>query len=77
MGRLAPRIMVEEDEKLQIYGRLREYIGMKLYLHGPEATRESVNCDFVWGTWTYQKGDLPVFGRRNTWLHICDDGAHQ
>ena len=33
--RLALRSKVKEEEELEIYGGLREEIGMKTYLHGP------------------------------------------
>ena len=34
-GRLALRSKVKEEEDLEVYGGLREEIGMKTYLHGP------------------------------------------
>ena len=51
---------------------------MKTYPHGLVDSRKRQNCDFVWGTWAYQKeGDLPVVGRKRTWLQISARVAQQ
>ena len=43
------------------------------------STSPAHNCDFRVGTWTYQKEkrDIPVVGRRRTWLQICARVAQQ
>ena len=47
--RLALRNKVKEEEHLEIYGGLREEIGMKTYLHGPidyirENAETAISC---------------------------------
>ena len=37
---LVLRNTVKEEKRLKIYGGLREDIGMKTYLHGPNGLRE-------------------------------------
>ena len=71
MKRLAPRIQIKEEKNLEIYGALREYIGIKTYLHGPVDYAKKLKLSFRVGTWTCQEeGHLPVVGRRRTWPRI-------
>ena len=47
---------------MEIYGGVRDGIGMKTLLHGPmDFTKKPWNCDLAEVTWTYQKE-----GRGNT-----------
>ena len=55
--RLALRKKVKEEEHLEIYGRLREEIGMKAYLHGPMDYAKTLKLRF-------RVGDLDLPGRR-------------
>ena len=74
-GRLALRNRVKEENYLEIYGRLREDMGMKTYLHGPMDYLQTLKVRFRLG------GPGPTrkqkeAGRR-TWLQICARVAQQ
>ena len=45
--RLALRNKVIEKERLEIYGGLREELGMKTYLHGPMNYAKTLKLRFV------------------------------
>ena len=70
---LALRNKVKEEKHfLEIHGRLREDIGMKnVSAQDPMDYAKKLKLRF--GDWTYQKDerDIPVVGRRRTWLQIC------
>ena len=55
--RLALRNKVESEKHLEIYGRLREGIGMKTYLHGPMDFAKTLKLRF-------RVGDLDLPERR-------------
>ena len=79
MERLALVNNVKAEKHLEIYGELREDVGMKPYLHGPmyyaKTAETAISC---WGAGPTRKkkDNIPVVGRR-TWLQICARVAQQ
>ena len=81
---VAPRNKVKEEKRLDIYGGLREDIGMKTYLHDPMDYAKKMKLRFCVGDLGFcvgdldlpERRDLPVVGRR-TWLQICARVARQ
>ena len=72
------RNKVKEDKHLQIHGRLREDIGMKTYLHGPMDYAKKLKLRFRVGDLDLpERRDIPVVGRRTTWLQIRARAAQQ
>ena len=64
------RNKVKEKEHLDIYGELREEIGMKTYLHGPmETTRKRRNCELDLDL--QERRGVPVVEGRTKMMHIC------
>ena len=63
------RRKVDEEEHLELYGGLREGIGMKVYLHDRMDAANHLELRFrVWGIWTCRKGERDIRvpeGRRN------------
>ena len=57
----ALRNNVKEEEHFEIYGELREEIGMKTYLHGPMDYPKALNLRFRVGD-----TDLPETSKRHT-----------
>ena len=71
-GRQALRNRVKEERLVEIYGGLREDIGMKTLLHGPMDYAKKLNLRVPPGDLDVrERGDIPVVGRRRTWLQIC------
>ena len=69
---LALRNRVKEERLVEIYGGLREDIGMKTLLHGPMDYAKKLNLRVPPGDLDVrERGDIPVVGRRRTWLQIC------
>ena len=60
----ALRNKVKEDEHLDIYGGLREEIGMKTYLHGPVDYAKTVK---LW----FRVGDLDLPERRKRYARYA------
>ena len=58
---LALRNKVKEEEHLEIYGELREEIGMKTYLHGPMDFAKTLKLRF-------RLGDLDLPERRKMYV---------
>ena len=70
---------MKEDKPVEIYGGLREDIGMKTYLHGPMEYAKKLKQRF-------RAGDLDLPERRDTWYtnsreeedtvaHMCPCGT--
>ena len=49
---------MKDKKHLDIYGGLREDIGMKTYLHGPMEREKAETAISLQGTWTYQKEEI-------------------
>ena len=63
--RLALRNKVKEKQHLEIYGGLREEIGMKTYLHGPMDYAKTLKLRFRVGDLDLpERRGMPVVGRR-------------
>ena len=76
--RLALRNKVKEEKHLEIYGGLRKDIGMKTYLHGPMNFAKKLKLRFREGNLDLREGrDIPVLGKRRTWVHMCARVAQQ
>ena len=60
--------MVKNEKRLDIYGGLREDIGMKTYLHGPTNYATKLKLRFRVGDLDLpeRKRHIPVVGRRRT-----------
>ena len=69
---LALRNKVEGEKHLEIYGGLREDMGKKTYLHGPIDYAKKLKLRIcVRDLDLPERRDIPVVGRRRTWLQIC------
>ena len=76
--RQALRNKVKGEKHLEIYGELREDIGMKTYLHGPMDYARKLKLRFRVGDLDLPEiRYLPVAGRRRTWLQMCARVAQQ
>ena len=65
-------------ERLEIYGGLREDIGIQTYLHGPMEYTKNLKLRSRVGKLDLPKRrDIPVVGRRRTWRHMCACVAQQ
>ena len=67
---------MQEDNYLEMYGGVREDIGMKTHLHGSMDYATKLKLRFrAW----YQKEEreIPEVGRRRTWLQICARAGQQ
>ena len=63
--RLALRSRVKEEEHLEIYGGLREEMGMKTYLHGPMDYAKTLKLRFRVGDLDLpERRGMPVVGKR-------------
>ena len=63
---------MKEEKHLEIYGWLREDIEMKTFLHGPMDDAKKLKLRFRVGDLDLpERREIPVVGRRRTWLHIC------
>ena len=72
--RQALRNKVKEIKHVEIYGGLREDIGMKTYLHGPMNYAKNLKLRCRVGDLDLPeriKIYIPAVGRRRTGLHIC------
>ena len=65
-GRLALRNKVKEEEHLEIYGGLREEIGIKTYLHGPMDYAKTLKLRF-------RVGDLDLPERRKRYASCREE----
>ena len=82
--RLALRNNVKGEKHLEIYGGLREDIGMKTYLHGPIDYAKKLELQFRVGDLDlpeirniYIYIYIPAVRRRRTWQQICARVAQQ
>ena len=81
---------MEERERLALRNKVKEekhsgdtrgiearYWNEKVFAR-PNGLRERWDCDFVQGTWTYQKEEIyiPVVGRRRAWVRIYVHAWH-
>ena len=77
--RQALRNKAKEEKRLEIYGGLREDIGIKTYLHSLMDSAKKLKLRFRVGDLDLpeRRKRLPVVGRRRTWLQICACVAQQ
>ena len=63
---------------IEIFGVLKEDIGMETYLHGPMDNAKKLKLRFRVGDLDLpERRDIPVVGRRRTWSPICARMAQQ
>ena len=68
---------MKAEKNLEIYGGLREDIGMNTYLHGPMDYAKKLKLRFRERDLDLlERRDIPVVGRRRTWLQIYARVAH-
>ena len=69
---LALRNKVKEEERLEIYGGLRDEMGMKTYLHGPMDYVKTLKLRLRVGDLDLpEKRGMPIADRRRTKMHRC------